>query len=350
MKIAKTYLIIAAHLLLMALAANAQWQKQTVNTTAGLRGLSVVNENVIWASGTRGTFLRTTDGGRAWKIGTVPGAEKLDFRDIEAFDADTAYVLSIGEGEASRIYKTTDGGATWKLQFQNANPKAFFDAMACWDKNNCIAMSDPVDGKFVLLKTTDGENWKPSDTAKMPKAVDGEAAFAASGTCIITQGKNTVFIVTGGKAARVFRSTDRGLSWSVADTAIVSGANGSGIFGIAMRDAKTGLIVGGDYEKATTTGNNLAFTNDGGKSWTPGAGLGGFRSGAAYIDKQTIIAVGSSGSDISYDNGKSWKNIDRLGYNAVGSGCHCLSAVWAVGDKGMVAKYVDLSILMTHNH
>ena len=350
MKIAKTYLIIFAHLLLAALAANAQWQKQTVNTTAGLRGLSVVSENVIWASGTRGTFLRTTDGGKTWKVGTVPGAEKLDFRDIEAFDANTAYILSIGEGEASRIYKTTDGGATWKPQFQNANPKAFFDAMACWDKNNCIAMSDPVDGKFVLIKTTDGENWKPVDTAKMPPAKDGEAAFAASGTCIITQGKNAVFIVTGGKAARVFRSTDGGAKWTVADTAIVSGTNGSGIFGVAMRNAKAGLIVGGDYEKAAATGNNLAFTNDGGKSWTPGAGLGGFRSGAVYIDKQTILAVGSSGSDISYDNGKTWKNIDRLSYNAVGSGCHCLSAVWAVGDKGMVAKYVDLSILMTHNH
>ena len=123
-----------------------QWVKQPVNTTAGLRGLSVVNEKVIWASGTGGTVIKTTDGGGSWKVFKVPDADKLDFRDIEAFDANTAYILSIGNGTSSRVYKTTDGGATWKLQFTNKDPKAFFDAIACWDRNNCIAMSDPVDG------------------------------------------------------------------------------------------------------------------------------------------------------------------------------------------------------------
>jgi photosystem II stability/assembly factor-like uncharacterized protein len=330
------------------LVISAQWQKQTVNTTAGLRGLSVVNANVIWASGTGGTVIKTTDGGKTWKVIAVAGAEKLDFRDIEAFDENTAYILSIGEGGSSRIYKTTDGGAAWKLQFQNTDPKAFFDAIACWDKKNCIAMSDPVDGKYLLAGTKDGENWKQMDTDKMPPAKTGEAAFAASGTCLITQGKKNVFLVSGGKAARVFRSENRGVSWLVSETPVVKGTNGSGIFSIAMSDAKSGVIVGGDYEKPQVMTDNLAFTKDGGKTWTPGKGLYGYRSGAAVIDKMNLIAVGSSGSDISYDGGLTWKNIDKLSYNSVQAKGR--TAVWAVGDKGMVAKYWDLSLLVQLNH
>ncbi|HUS00068.1 MAG TPA: hypothetical protein VMZ26_18540, partial [Pyrinomonadaceae bacterium] len=136
-------------------ASSAQWIKQSVNTTASFRGLSVANQKVVWASGTGGSVIKTTDGGKKWKVMIVPGAEKLDFRDIEAFDANTAYILSIGNGESSRIYKTIDGGATWNLQFTNKNEKAFFDAIACWDSKNCIAMSDPVDNRFVLVETKD---------------------------------------------------------------------------------------------------------------------------------------------------------------------------------------------------
>jgi photosystem II stability/assembly factor-like uncharacterized protein len=151
-------------------------------------------------------------------------ADKLDFRDIEAFDQFTAYVLSIGNGENSRIYKTTDGGKTWNLIFKNTNEKAFFDAIACWDRNNCIAMSDPVDGHFLIISTSDsGKNWKPLTSNQMAQAADGEAAFAASGTCLITQGKNNAFLVSGGSRARVFRSTDRGLTWTIADTPIIHG-------------------------------------------------------------------------------------------------------------------------------
>jgi photosystem II stability/assembly factor-like uncharacterized protein len=337
MNITKPFLLACLSLFYFISPVSAQWQKQTVNTNASLRGLSVVGENVIWASGTGGTFLRTVDGGKTWKAGTVPDAEKLDFRDIEAFDANTAYVLSIGNGESSRIYKTADGGATWKLQFKNANEKAFFDAIACWDKNNCLAMSDPVDGRFLLIGTKDGENWRPVDNEKMARALPGEAAFAASGTCIITQGKTGVFLVTGGKAARVFRSNNRGLTWFVSDTPIVSGANGSGIFSIAMRDREDGVIVGGDYEKPDENINDLAFTKNGGKTWVSKSGLSGYRSGVAYIDKKTIIAAGASGSDISYDGGKSWEALDRENYNAVQAKGRL--AIWAVGTKGLVARF-----------
>jgi photosystem II stability/assembly factor-like uncharacterized protein len=334
------YLFFFFVLLICTLAAGAQWQQQTVNTKAGLRGLSVVSEKVIWASGTGGTFLRTIDGGQTWKVGTVPDAQKLDFRDVEAFDANTAYLLSIGNGDASRIYKTTDGGETWKMQFKSTNEKIFLDAFAFWDRNNGIAMSDPVDGYYYLLTTTDGgATWKPRGTTGMPPAIEGEAAFAASGTCLIVSGKSNAYLVSGGSAARVFRTTDRGLSWTVAGTPIVKGTNGSGIFSIAMPDAKNGVIVGGNYEKPTETANNLAFTSDGGKKWVAGNGLFGYRSGVAYIDKRTIIAVGSSGSDISTDGGKTWKNLDKVSYNAVQA--RSKRAIWGVGDKGMVARLVQ---------
>ena len=135
---------------------NAQWQKQNVDTKASLRGLSVVNQNVIWASGTGGTFLKTVDGGKTWTVGKVPDADKLDFRDVEAFDANTAYLLSIGNGETSRIYKTIDGGKNWEKQFQATDKDIFLDAIAFWDKDHGIAMGDPVKGYYYLLRTTNG--------------------------------------------------------------------------------------------------------------------------------------------------------------------------------------------------
>jgi photosystem II stability/assembly factor-like uncharacterized protein len=247
--------------------------------------------------------------------------------------------LSIGDGETSRIYKTTDGGANWKLQFQNKNPKVFLDALAFWDASNGIAMGDPVDGKYFLLETKDGgENWKTLDTDKMPNAKTGEAAFAASGTCILTSGKNNVFLVSGGQDARVFRSENRGKSWLVSDSPITKGTAGSGIFSVAMFDKNRGIIVGGNYEKADEINNNLAFTNDGGKSWQLGKGLSGYRSGAAFVDKKIIFAVGASGSDLSVDGGKTWKNLDKENYNSVQA--KGKNVIWAVGANGLVAKYM----------
>ena len=325
-------------LLLLSVAAFPQWIKQNVNTTASFRGLSVVNEKIVWASGTGGTVIRTVDGGKTWDVMTVPGAEKLDFRDIEAFDANTAYILSIGNGESSRIYKTVDGGKTWNLQFKNTNEKAFFDAIACWDERQCIAMSDPVDSRFLLrqLNNNAGGSSVGALAAKIPTATSGEAAFAASGTCLITEGKNQLFLVSGGSSARVFRSNDRGLTWSVAETPFVKGTSGSGIFSIAMLNANNGIIVGGNYEKPDEHQKNLAFTNDGGITWTLGDGLSGYRSGVAYIDKNTIIAVGTNGTDTSRDGGKTWKKIGDENLNAVQAKGQY--AAWAVGPKGVVVR------------
>jgi len=330
-------LLLPVMLGVFALSINAQWIKQNIDTKAALRGLSVVNEKIVWASGTGGTVIRTVDGGKSWNVITVPGAEKLDFRDIEAFDANTAYILSIGNGESSRVYKTNDGGSSWKLQFTNKNEKAFFDAIACWDRDNCIAMSDPVDGHYPLIATFDGwTHWIPIDTSKMPSAKNGEAAFAASGTCLITLGKSTAFLASGGTDARFFRSDDRGITWTVSNTPIVKGSAGSGIFSIAMYDSRKGVIVGGNYEKPDETISNLARTPDGGSSWTLGTGLTGYRSGVTYVNRKTIVAVGTNGSDISTDGGRVWRNLDKENYNAVQAKGR--NSIWAVGPNGRVAE------------
>lgn len=332
----KTLLIIIA-LLISSQFVSAQWIKQSIDTTAPFRGLSVVNARVIWASGTGGTVVRTTNGGQTWSVFKVPGADKLDFRDIEAFDANTAYILSIGNGDASRIYKTIDGGKTWQMQFTNTDEKAFYDAIACWDRNSCIAMSDPVGEFYQLIATKDGgSTWRHTGLDKMPRAKTGEAAFAASGTCLITSGKQDVFLVSGGTDARVFRSTDRGLAWFVADSPITKGTSGSGIFSIAMRDANNGVIVGGNYEKPDEAKDNLAFTSDGGRTWKPGTGLTGYRSGVAYIDARTIIAVGTNGSDISKDGGRTWTKLGSENLNAVAAKTR--NAVWSAGPNGMIAR------------
>jgi photosystem II stability/assembly factor-like uncharacterized protein len=325
----------AAVILLVNSAAFSQWERQAVKTDASFRGLAVVNEKVAWASGTGGTVIRTVDGGRNWHVITVPGAEKLDFRDIEAFDANTAYTLSIGNGASSRIYKTVDGGKSWELQFTNKNEKAFFDAIACWNRQRCIAMSDPVDGHYVLVSTNDGGvDWKPIVSNLMPAAKDGEAAFAASGTCLITRGKSDAFLVSGGTDARVFRSIDAGQNWTVVDTPIKSA--GGGIFSVAVYDPRIGIIVGGDYSKPGDAIDNLALTTDGGKTWALRKGLTGYRSGVTYVDKKTIIAVGTNGSDISRAGGKTWTALDSGNYNAVQAKGG--RAIWAVGPKGIVAK------------
>jgi photosystem II stability/assembly factor-like uncharacterized protein len=273
---------------------------------------------------------------------TVPGADKLDFRDIEAFDAKTAYVISIGNGDSSRIYKTTDGGETWDLQFTNKDEKAFYDALACWDRKNCIAMSDPVGGQFLVLSTSDaGATWNQIVSKDLPNAKQGEAAFAASGTCLYIGLNGVAYLVSGGNDARVFRSVDRGVRWIVANTPIVRGTAGSGIFSIAMYDAKNGVIVGGNYEKPDDGKDSLAFTIDGGETWESRRGLSGYRSGVTYVDKKRVIAVGTSGADLSTDGGNTWKKIGGENFNSVAA--RGKNAVWAVGPKGGVYWYPGLT-------
>ncbi len=332
--------------ILVCTAGLAQWTPQQSGTTARFRGVSAVNPMIAWASGNGGKYARTTDAGATWQSAVVPGAAQLDFRDVQAVDANTAYLLSIGPGEASRIYKTTDGGLNWTLQFTNHNAKAFFDAFAFWDARTGIAMSDPVDGRFILIKTTDGgANWKELPRENSPQALEGDGAFAASGTCISVQGRQNVWFGTGGAAvARVFRSTDGGNTWKVAQTPITAGNASSGIFSIAFKDAKPGVIVGGDYKKENETGNNVATTTDGGATWTLAKSPrpSGFRSAVAYVPGTRgpmLVAVGPSGSDYSVDNGASWVSLGSIGFHAVSFAG--VDAGWAVGEGGRIARSTD---------
>jgi len=328
-----------ALILLLSASAAGQWEPQESNTKESLRAISVVSQSIAWASGTHGTYLLTVDGGRTWKPGQVPGAEGLDFRDAEGFGL-SAYLLAAGPGEQSRIYKTNDGGEHWELQFTNRDAKGFFDCMAFWDERHGIAVGDPVEGRFQVITTDDGgKNWKYTDPRRLPPAVEGEGAFAASGTCIATQGQKNVWFVTGGAAARVFRSSDRGRNWKVIETPIRHGAPSAGIFSVAFRDARHGVIAGGDYQHPETGGINLATTDDGGKTWKPAAVKEQrYFSGIAYVTEAGgLAAVGSSVSAVSEDALNSWKSWRPEGFNSV-AGAPAYGVAWAVGAKGKIAK------------
>jgi len=288
-----------------AAAAQGGPRVQISHTAESLRGVSAVSRQVAWASGTHGTYLRTVDGGRTWNPAEVPDAARLDFRAVAAFSADEAFLMSAGPGEQSRIFHTSDGGKHWRLQFTNTNPKGFFDSMVFWDSKHGVVLGDPVPDesgklKFELLLTEDGENWRTIPTAQVPLAMEGEGAFAASNSClaIVPGGSDSnIWFATGGKVARVFHSGDRGQSWQVFDTPIMHGADSTGIFSIAFRDPLHGVIAGGDYKQPNGDGPNLAFTEDGGKSWalSPLHPLAYF-SAVAYDRKVNAAALQQSAS------------------------------------------------------
>src|SRR5262249_211141 len=220
--------------LLVAMAPNAQWERVNVSPSASLRGRRVVTQNVVWASGSDGTIRRTGDGGRNWSVITVPGAEKLDFRGIRAFDEKTAVIISSGPAEKgqARIYRTIDGGATWKQVYEDKRAGVFFDAVAFWDQEHGIVLSDPVDGRFAFFTTNDGgPSWTQAPPSALPPALPKEGAFAASNSCLTVYGDKYVWFATGGATvARVFRSTDRGKTWEVAETPMHPENASSGIF------------------------------------------------------------------------------------------------------------------------
>jgi photosystem II stability/assembly factor-like uncharacterized protein len=313
------------------------------NSTENLRGLSAPSKQVIWASGTHGTYLRSTDGGISWRAAQVPGAEGLDFRDVEAFDEDEGYLLSAGPGEQSRIYKTSDGGKSWIMQFTNREPKGFLDCMAFWDRDHGIAVGDPVDGKFEVITTDDGGNrWKAIPRDGLPPALEGEGAFAASGSCITVQGTNQVWFVTGGKVARVFHSEDAGKNWTVVETPIVHGNDSSGIFSIAFRDTKHGTIAGGDYKESGKSGPNLAFTDDGGQSWKLDRISPQWYVSAIALDSSKrgsgVFAVGTAHTGYAKSIAeKSWKKIWDLNLNAVTF--YAPGKAVAVGPKGVIVIF-----------
>jgi len=320
-----------------------QWHEQKSGLTSSFRGICAVNEKIVWVSGTKGSFARTLDGGQTWIADSVAGATNLDFRDVQAFDANRAYLMSAGLGELSRLYKTVDGGKSWQLQHHNKIPEGFFNGMAFWDANNGVVIGDPVNGRLFILLTSDGgATWQ--QLASTPEVVAGEYGFAASGTGVAVYGKQQIWIATGGATARVFYTPDRGKTWRITDTPVVSGNQSSGIFSIAFRDEKHGVIAGGDYQKPGEAKGNVAVTGDGGKTWRllKNREAVGFLSCVAYVPQKSfslLLAVGTSGSYFSTDDGQSWIKFSPEGYHTM-SFAQSTSSGWAAGADGRIAKCI----------
>ena len=296
-----------------------------------------MDKRTVWLAGTAGEVLRTRDGGRSWDDISPPGTDALQFRDVEARDSRRASVLSIGEGTDSRIYTTRDGGRSWLTAFVNEDPAAFYDCMAFYPGGRRgLALSDPVDGKFRILATEDGgRSWHVLPNEGMPPAVAGEFAFAASGTCLVINGRDAWF-AGGGGAARVFHSRDGGRTWDVTAAPIPATPAG-GVFSLAFRDPWHGVMVGGDFLAPENGADASGFTRDGGRSWQPGGDLSGYRSGVDWVfgARSTLIAVGPTGSDVTYDGGRSWSAFDTAAYDAV----DCVPGTcWASGPAGAVAR------------
>ncbi|MEN8654516.1 oxidoreductase [Streptomyces sp. 21So2-11] len=325
-----------------ATGAKLGWQLTDTGTDARFRGLAAVSRKTAWVAGSKGTVLRTGDGGRSWRNVSPPGAGELEFRDVEAFDGRRAVVLAIGEGEASRVFRTDDGGATWSESFRNTDPKAFYDCISFFDSRHGLAMSDPVDGKYRILSTGDGgRSWKVLPSAGMPAAQPGEAGFAASGQCLVSSGSRDVWLATGGAAtARVLHSKDRGLTWTATESTIPAGDPARGVFGLAFRDRHHGIAVGGDYRAGQASPKAAAITGDAGRSWhqakTPPPA---YRSGVAWLprSRNAALAVGPEGTDLTTDGGRSWRTIDGGSYDTVD--CTQDFGCWASGEKGRVARF-----------
>jgi photosystem II stability/assembly factor-like uncharacterized protein len=342
---------IALSLQLPAQSASAMQptlQRQKSGTTNRLQAISPVNAQVVWASGLGGTYALTTDGGKHWQARVVPGAENLQFRDVQGVSAEVAYLLSSGTGPDARVYKTEDGGNTWTLQFQNHNRSAFYDCFAFWTPSRGLTMADSVNGRFPVIRTTNGHTWQDIGN-HLPPALPGEAAFAASGTCVATQGKSRAWIGTGGSSeARILSTTNGGNTWHAYQTPIVQGTATSGVISVDFRDALHGILGGGELLEPNDFSNNVARSSDGGKTWQlttptpfPGAVYGlsyaGNASRREASSSRTVVATGPSGTGWSPDEGDTWNLLPGLvNYWAVAfADAH---TGWLVGTEGRIVK------------
>lgn len=316
------------------------WETFVTGSRASLRGLSAADGSTAWASGTGGTVLATADGGATWTPLEVPGAGSLDFRDVELLTPGVALLMTAGQ--PARIYRTEDGGDSFDLVHESPYPQAFFDSMAFWDGDRGLAFSDPVDGRFLVLKTADGGgSWQEVDPAALPSPRDGEAGFAASGSNLAVAASGHAWIGTGGSVARVLYSRDFGETWAVAEPPMRSGSSSQGIFSIAFRDPLRGLAAGGDYQAPQETAGNLARTTDGGRTWTPPATPppSGHRAAVAFLPgrpEPTWLAVGRGGCDLSFDDGSTWQTFSEPGFYTLAVAAD--GTAWAAGSDGRVAR------------
>lgn len=330
------FLILACATTVQAQDLSASWELKDTPVKSSLRGLSVPSAKVVWASGSGGTWLRTIDGGESWDHGVIAGLDSLDFRSIYAFDKNRA--VAVSAGEPTVIYATRDGGETWTLKASQPAP-AFLDGIDFIDDQQGYVFGDPVDGKWMILTTEDGgESWELLDTA--PKANTGEAGFAASASSMVAE-EDYIWIGSGGTASNIWQSKDRGVTWESFNSPLIQGEASQGIFAICQLPDMELVAVGGDYVKPESkTGASGVFSasdND----WVEIEGLpAGFRSGVAYLKKKGwVISVGTNGSDISLDNGRSWLPFSEEGFHAVRTDRKG-KTVWTSGLNGKIAKLI----------
>lgn len=311
----------------------------TSGTKTSIRGLSAVNDKVIWVSGTNGTVGKSINGGKDWKWFQVKAFEKSDFRDIEAFDATTAVIMTVGE--PAYMLRTTDGGENWKVVYENKTKGMFLDAMEFWNSEAGIVIGDPIDGKLFIARSFDGgQSWHAIPEQYRPKADEGEALFAASGTVIRALDRDEAVFITGGKTSNMY-IRDQKIALP-----ITQGKSSTGAFSVAVWDhnKRNGgnkmIIVGGDYAVDSLSTANCFYTNDRGQTWKAAQQPPkGYKSCVDYISEKELIACGTSGVDFSADGGKTWNQISKEGYNV------CLKAkdgktVYLAGNGGKIAKLV----------
>jgi hypothetical protein len=311
----------------------------TTGTNTSLRGLSVVNDNVVWVSGSNGTVGRTTNAGKNWKWFTVKGFEKKEFRDIEAFDGATAVIMAVGE--PAYILKTNDGGESWRVVYENKNKGMFLDAMEFWNEQSGIVIGDPVDGKFFIARTFDGgSEWREIPFQNRPAADTGEACFAASGTNIRALDRDEAVFVTGGLKSRMFTRNSKIV------LPIIQGTESTGANSISVYDdnkrkgGKRMIVVGGDFKVDSSSTKNCFLTSDHGKSWyAPKIPPHGYRSCVEFLSKQDILTCGLTGVDYSSDSGKTFSLISHEGFHV----CRIAKygpSIFLAGNSGRVAKVV----------
>jgi photosystem II stability/assembly factor-like uncharacterized protein len=337
-----------ALLLLLALPESTHWWTvQSSGIDTNLRAISYFSTyaaDIVWTSGSNGVVLRSNDEGKTWKRLHVSGGEKLDFRGVQAVSLNTAYLMSIGEGEKSRIYKTTDAGTNWTLQYTANRQAIFLDGISCISEINCFAISDPIDGKFLILTTTNGTTWNELPRDEMPAALPNEGIFAASNSAFLVSNNEIdktieILFATGGPAARVFHSNDGGHTWTVSETPITHSNASSGIFSL-YKNGNLIYAVGGDYKAPDRNTAVAAHSTDNGRTWKLSSTQpSGFRSAIAVcFDGSHLAAVGPTGADMSMDEGVNWNHTDDSNLNAM-AGPLEPALGWAVGPHGTIAHF-----------
>jgi photosystem II stability/assembly factor-like uncharacterized protein len=336
-------LLLAALAALVPAAARAAWAPADLPLKdVTLRAVAVSDGKHFAASGSKGTYAVTADGGCTWRLVAVPGGGDLDFRGLARLDDRTAVLMSAGPGEQGRakLFRTADGGATWTSVYETGLKGAFFDAITFWDGRRGLVMGDPLGGAWFLLGTEDGGRTWTRVAADLPPTEAGEGAFAASNTALALGGGGRAWIVSGGAArGRVFRSADFGRRWHVAATPVAAGAT-SGLFGAFAVRPRRVVVVGGDYRDELRPGPNIALSDDAGATWTPAAQTGVPRllEAVGRLDAKTLIAVGPRGTSVSHDDGRTWSQVDGEAYHAIACAKGTCVAAGAKGRVGIWAR------------